>query len=58
MTDIRIMPPSKDKKRFEVHLLADAVKAFEKLAKEDNRSIKNYMEKILLDHLEQKKKKK
>jgi hypothetical protein len=58
MTYISAMPPSKEKKRFEVHLLPDAVKAFEKLAKDDKRSIKNYMEKILLDHLEQKKKKK
>jgi hypothetical protein len=52
------MPPSKEKKRFEVHLLPDAVKAFEKLAQQDKRSIKNYMEKILLDHLETKKKNK
>lgn len=55
MEYISSVPPSKDKKRFEVHLLPDAAKAFEKLAKQDSRSVKNLMEKILLDYLRKKK---
>lgn len=52
------MPKSPDKKRYEVHLLPEAGKEFEKLSTDEGRSIKNYMERVLLNHLEEKKKKK
>ncbi len=52
------MPKSPDKKRFEVHLLPEAYRQFEKLALEEGRSVKNYMERILLKYLEDKKKNK
>lgn len=52
------MPKSPEKKRFEVHLLPEAAKEFEKLAYKENRSIKNLMETILIKHLEDQKKKK
>lgn len=51
------MPPSKEKKRFEVHLMPDKAKDFERISKKENRSIKNLMETILLEYLEARKKK-
>lgn len=51
------MPPSKDKKRFEVHLMPEIVKEFEKLSQKENRSIKNLMETILIKYAEEQKKK-
>jgi hypothetical protein len=50
------MPKDPKKRRFEVHLMPDKSKDFEKEAKKDGRSIKNLMEKILLDWLDSKKK--
>lgn len=39
-------------KRKEVVLATDTLKTLAKLATEDNRSLKNYMEKILIEHTE------
>lgn len=57
MTYISTMPPDKDKKRCEVHLMPDKLKEFERLAKKQNRSVKNLMETILLEYLEMSKNK-
>jgi hypothetical protein len=45
------MPPSKDKKRYEVHFDKDEQKRIEALAKRERRSIKNWMETIIRMHL-------
>lgn len=49
------MPPSKDKKRFEVHFTKEEVRQFEKLRKKYPRmSMKRLMETLLLDTLKEK----
>jgi hypothetical protein len=53
---IHEMPKDPKKKRFEVHLMPDKGKSFERESKKDGRSIKNLMEKILLDWLEKREK--
>jgi hypothetical protein len=58
MRYIRQMPKDPKKRRFEVHFLPDKSREFEKEAKKDGRSLKNLMEKILLDWLEKQKEKK
>jgi hypothetical protein len=52
------MPKDPDKKRYEVHFLPDKSKEIEKAAKDANRSVKNYLETIILDFIEGLKKKK
>ena len=41
-----------NKQRKEVHLDPKTVKALEKLAKQDNRKLKPYLEKVLIEHVE------
>lgn len=50
------MPKSPDKKRFEVHLLPDVIKELERISKKENRSLKNLLETIIKNYLEQNKK--
>lgn len=52
------MPKDPNKKRIEAHLLPDDYKRFEELAKKENRSLKNYLETIVLKHLHDKKRSK
>lgn len=51
------MPPSKDKKRCEVHFLPSEINEFAKMAKAEGRSLKNWMETRLRELLTVKKKK-
>lgn len=44
-------PDNKD--RVEAHLEKDKMKVLVQLAKKDNRTLKNYVETILLKHIEQ-----
>lgn len=52
------MPKSNKTKRHEVHLLPEIIDALQKLADASNRSLKNYMETILIEHVKEQKKKK
>lgn len=52
------MPKGPDTIRKEVHLLPDAIKELQHIADQERRSLKNLMEKILIDYLEERKKKK
>ena len=51
------MPKGSDTIRKEVHLLPDVIKALQELADKEKRSLKNYMEMILENHLKKIKKK-
>lgn len=58
MSRFALMPPAKDKKRFEVHFTEKEIKEFEKVRKSYPRmSMKRLMETMLLECLEVKKKK-
>lgn len=57
MPTFELMPPSKDKKRNEVHFTAAEQKQFEALAKADGRSLKNWMETRLRELLPKQKSK-
>lgn len=52
-------PMAKDpaKKRVEIHLMPKIKEALVKLAKEDNRSLLNYIETLLEKHVKEKEKK-
>jgi hypothetical protein len=50
------MPKAPQKKRFEVHLQPPVAQDFTRIAKKENRSIKNLMETVLLEWLDNKKK--
>lgn len=52
------MPKSPDTKRVEAHLMPDVIEGLKKLADKENRSLKNYIETLLIKHLEESKKKK
>jgi mRNA-degrading endonuclease RelE of RelBE toxin-antitoxin system len=52
------MPKSDKTKRAEVHLLPEVFEQLKKLADKENRSLKNYMETVLIDHVKEQKKKK
>lgn len=51
------MPKSKDTKRIEAHLMPGVIDALKKLADKQNRSLKNYIETVLIKHVEEQKKK-
>jgi hypothetical protein len=51
------MPKSDKTKRAEVHLLPDVFEQLKKLAYKENRSLKNYMETLLINHVKEQKKK-
>lgn len=51
------MPKSPDTKRVEAHLLPDVILSLKKLADAQNRSLKNYIETILINHVKEQKKK-
>lgn len=51
------MPKSKDTKRVEAHLLPEVVEKLKALADKQNRSLKNYIETILINHIKEQKKK-
>lgn len=51
------MPKSDKTKRVEAHLLPEVVDALQKLAKDANRSLKNYIETLLIEHVKEQKKK-
>lgn len=55
MEYISQMPKSPKTIRKEVHLMPAVVKELEALAKKENRSLKNYMENIILNHVDSKK---
>jgi hypothetical protein len=57
MDYISTMPKDPKKIRNEVHFLPDQQKLIEKLAKESNRSVKNFLETIILEYLNNQKKK-
>ncbi|HYH14819.1 MAG TPA: hypothetical protein VD794_06360 [Flavisolibacter sp.] len=57
MTYIRNMPKGPETIRKEVHLMPEAIKELQDIADTERRSLKNLMEKILLDYLEDRKKK-
>lgn len=46
------MPKAVETKRIEVHLLPDVVKQLKELADKQNRSLKNYCETVLIEHVE------
>lgn len=50
------MPKSKETKRHEVHLMPDVIAELQKLADAANRSLKNYMETVLKEHVKEQKK--
>jgi hypothetical protein len=56
MTYISDVPKSDKTKRAEVHLLPDIVKQLKVLADKENRSLKNYMETVLINHVKEQKK--
>ena len=56
MSTLAEMPPSKEKKRHEVHFLPNEVKDFIKMADAEGRSLKNWMETRLRELLPKKKK--
>lgn len=43
------MPKSPATKRIEVHLMPEVIEAIKKLADKENRSLKNYIETILIE---------
>jgi hypothetical protein len=49
------MPPSKDKKRVELALLPEIIEKYKAEAAKEGRSIKNLMERVLIDHITRKK---
>jgi hypothetical protein len=51
------MPKSDKTKRAEVHLLPEVFVQLKKLADKENRSLKNYMETVLINHVKEQKKK-
>jgi hypothetical protein len=51
------MPKSDKTKRIEAHLLPEIVEQLQKLAKSANRSLKNYIETLLIEHVKDKKNK-
>jgi hypothetical protein len=51
------MPKSDKTKRAEVHLLPDIFEQLKQLADKQNRSLKNYMETVLINHVKEQKKK-
>jgi mRNA-degrading endonuclease RelE of RelBE toxin-antitoxin system len=51
------MPKSDKTKRAEVHLLPEVFEQLKKLADKENRSLKNYMETVLINHIKEQKKK-
>ncbi len=50
------MPKSDKTKRIEAHLLPEIVEALKTLADKSNRSLKNYVENLLIEHVKEKKK--
>lgn len=52
------MPKSEKTKRIEAHLLPETVEALQALADKDNRSLKNYIETVLINHVKELKLKK
>jgi hypothetical protein len=50
------MPKSPDTKRVEAHLLPETVEALKQLADQQNRSLKNYIETVLINHVKDQKK--
>lgn len=58
MNYLSAMPKGPDTIRKEVHLLPEAIKELQHIADQERRSLKNLMEKILIDYLEERKKKK
>lgn len=55
MTTFEPMPPSKEKKRHEVHFTQAELKEFAKMAESEGRSLKNWMETRLRELLKKKK---
>lgn len=51
------VPKSPDTKRIEVHLLPEIVEKLKAIADKENRSLKNYMETVLINHVKERKKK-
>lgn len=49
------MPKSPLTKRVEAHLMPDIIKALQALADKENRSLKNMIETILIEHVKKKK---
>lgn len=43
---------NKDKLRKDIHLSEDVISKLEKMAEKESRSLKNYMEKVLIKHAE------
>lgn len=50
------MPKSNETKRVEAHLMPDIVEDLKALADKANRSLKNYIETILIQHVKEQKK--
>lgn len=57
MTYLSNVPKSPETKRIEVHLLPEIVEKLKALADKENRSLKNYMETVLIEHVNKKGKK-
>lgn len=51
------MPKAPETKRVEAHLMPDIIEALRKLADKENRSLKNYIETVLINHIKEQKKK-
>lgn len=51
------MPKSDKTKRAEIHLLPEVFEQLKKLADKENRSLKNYMETVLINHVKERNKK-
>lgn len=51
------MPKSPTTKRVEAHLLPEVVEKLKELADKQNRSLKNYIETVLINHVKEQKKK-
>lgn len=52
-----LMPKSATTKRIEAHLLPEIVDKLKALADKQNRSLKNYIETVLIEHVKEQKKK-
>jgi hypothetical protein len=52
-----LMPKSPITKRVEAHLLPEVIDELRKLADKENRSLKNYIETLLVNHIKEQKKK-
>ncbi len=51
------VPKSDKTKRVEVHLMPSVVKGLQRLADKENRSLKNYIETVLIQHVQEAKEK-